>query len=548
MTGYAGLSDKRAYLQVLGSLLLNPMLMDDVDRQLDSEDFNTEPFYKIVYVAIYNLYQQGVEKIDEYAIDSYLVKFPNEYEIFQSNKGLDWIHDAKDMAILENYDYYYHRVKKFSLLRYYEDSGLNTSNIYDVTKADSIEENQKFDDLTEQDIVDKVENHFVVNPKARFCNMQSVESSQAGMGLDEMIDEYLTVPDYGYSMSSPAGNTLCRGLRCGLYLRSAHTGVGKTRTFIMEAANFAVPYKYDNKQHKFIYTGHCTSTVYIGTEGSLKSFKRILLAAVSGVNEEHILKGEYKDGELEIVRQSSKYISEAPLEMVYIDEFSINDIENLAKKYVLQKDIKILIFDYIQMTTKMMISMTSKAKTKIAEYQVILDFSRRMKQLSERLGIAILSGMQLRPDTKEARYKDETCLQSAKAVVQKADVNIILSKPTKAEKQKLEKITRNMMKCPEVNLLQWYSKIRDGSLVSVIVASHIDLGCLYMEDLFVMDYDFNLLPLEFTKIEELKDEEVEQIVKDNSRELKIEDDVQDEDTDSDDDEEEEVLTNAKFNW
>ena len=539
MTNCAGLSDKRAYLQVLGCLLQNPMLMDDVDMPLETTDFDTEQFYKIIFVAIYNLFQQGVENIDEYAIDSYLSNYSKEYDIFQSNKGLEWIVDAKDMSSLENYSYYYHRVKKFSLLRYYEKNGLDTTPIYDLTKSDTNEENDKFDKLTEQSIVDRIETAFVIEPKAHYCSMQDVEASQAGAGLDDIIDGYLQTPDYGYSMCSLAMNTICRGLRVGLYLRSEHSNIGKTRTFAMDVANFSIPYKYNHETKKFDYTGHSTPTLYINTEDGLKKVKRIISSCVSGVDDKHILEGKYEKGELERVRKANEYIKSAPLDLVYYSDFTIEDIENIIKKYVLQKGVKIVVFDYVQMTSKMWASKNRMEH----EYQAILEACRRLKQLSEKLNIAILSGLQLKPDSKDAKYKDETCLQSAKAVVQKADVNIIMSKPNNAEKQKIEKITRNMMGCPEINFLQWCSKVRDGSLVSVIVCSHLDLGTFTIKDVFVTDYDFNLLPLEFTKIEEIKEEEVEQIVKENSREMIIteDEDIENEDTETDN-------TKYDFNW
>ena len=81
----------------------------------------------------------------------------------------------------------------------------------------------------------------------------------------------------------------------------------------MDAANFAIPYTYDLEQKEFIYTQHCVPTVYIGTEGSLKEFQTIILATVSGVDEEHINTGEYLQGELSRVQQASQYIKQSPL-------------------------------------------------------------------------------------------------------------------------------------------------------------------------------------------------------------------------------------------
>lgn len=517
MQELGGLCDKRAYLAVLGSLMQDPMRCDDTDRPLSKEDFSTEKFYQIIYISIFNLYQQGVERIDEYAIDSYLSNYNEQYKIFQENNGIIWVADAIQMAQLENYEYYYHRVRKFSLLRYYEGQGLDTSCLFDWKKFDTAEEQKKFDDITEEEIVDFIENKYVVEPKNNFCKAYSVVSAQAGKGMSEMIDELMEVPDYGYSLASLAFNTAARGGRLGkLYFISGGTGSGKSRNFLMNACAVSIPYKYDNENKQFIYTGQDTPTLYIGSEGSIPEFQSIVLACVSGVAEDKILMGMYEEDELERVRQAEEYISASPLYLVYCDEFTIADIENLIKSYVLQKGIRIAIFDYIQTTAKMMGDLTSRARIKLQEYQVLVQFAGRLKALAEKLDILVLSGSQLRPDAKELRYKDETALAGCKGMAQKCDVGTIISRPTPAEKKKIEKITDHMLGVPEVNMLMWVYKVRRGRLVSIIILQHIDLGTMRVKDICVTDFDFNLIDIDFTKIEQM-----DKVVEEKSRKLDL---------------------------
>ena len=80
-----GLVDKRAVLQVIGCLLKDSSLIDDINNPLSREEFNTEAFYELLFVAIYNLYMQGVTNVDEFAIDSYLSNYKDQYKIFQDN-------------------------------------------------------------------------------------------------------------------------------------------------------------------------------------------------------------------------------------------------------------------------------------------------------------------------------------------------------------------------------------------------------------------------------------------------------------------------------
>ena len=130
------LVDKRATLVVVGCLVQYPSLLDDIDRPLSRDDFSFEPFHDIIYSTIYNLYIQGCQKLDEYAIDSFVARFPNQYKIFQDNKGIEYISTAMELADIANYDYYYHRIKKYSLLRYYENLGYNTSTLFNLSEVD----------------------------------------------------------------------------------------------------------------------------------------------------------------------------------------------------------------------------------------------------------------------------------------------------------------------------------------------------------------------------------------------------------------------------
>ena len=515
---YEKLVDKRAYLNVIGCLLQEPTLIDDMDRPLDRSDFKTEDFYELLFVAIYNLYIQGCEKIDEFAIDSYLSNYQKQYKIFQDNHGLDYLVNAREIASLENYDYFYHRMRKFSLLRYYENRGLDVRRLvynYDLIEEKAVEEeNQKFDKYTEKDIVDIVDSELVIQPKMEYCSELLTYSIQAGKGMLELVDKLLETPDFGWSFASVGFNSVCRGARRGkFYLRSASTGTGKSRLFLMDACNFAVPYRYDDKKKEFVYTGHNTPTLYIGTEGSLQEFQTIVLAAVSGVDEEHILSGDYCKGEIERVKQAVQYIAESPLYLVYCDDYSITDIENIAKRYVLTYHVDIFIFDYLQSSLKLMSEIAGKTSVRMQEWQLLLIFSTRMKALAERLDIFILSGTQLSAEATDARYKDHTLLQGSKAIANKIDIGVIISIPNAVEKKKIEAITRYKIGIPEINLLQWCYKVRQGKLSRIIICSNMDKGTMRIKDCFAVDFDFKYVEIDFSNTDT---EEVEKIIKENS--------------------------------
>lgn len=523
------LIDKRAYLQVLGCLLKMPSLIDDIEHPLDKRDFwaGEEKLYMLIYVSIYNLYMQGCTVIDEYAIDSYLSNFKEQYSEFEKNNGINYILDCQEMATIENYDMNYHIIRKLSLLRYYESKGLDTKFIYDPTKANPEEQTVevlKFHEMNEQDIVTKVESIFIVEPKMNFCSNSLTSDAQAGDKLIELVDELCKEPDVGI----PATNSICtsisRGQRLGcFFLRSGTTGSSKTRQAIMDACNTAIPWEWDLKKKEWIYSGFSEPTLFIETEMTVNEVQTIILAKVSGVPEEHILYGDYKEDEKERVLKASEYIKSSPLYICCIDDFSISDIENIVKKYHVQYGVLYVYFDYIFATTRAIEELVKKTGMRLQEWQVVNMFSIRLKMLAVQLHIFIMSSTQLNGEAQDMKYKDARCLEGSKRVANKIDFGIISMRPTAAELKKIETITRNIVVCPEVNMLHWIYKCRRGKMSRIIVFSHINLDCLREEALFITDYDFNLIDVDITKIES-----IEKMIEKNSHKITNEDFLEEE--------------------
>ena len=440
-----GLACKRSYLAVIGCIMKDYSLLDDLQRPLSREDFNTEPFYELLFVAISNLYIQGCQLIDEFAVDSYLSGHTKQYEIFKINDGLEYLKSAREIASLENYDYFYHRLKKYTLFRFYEQKGYDTSKIVNFTLADPTElerQQQKFEELTEQQIIDQIESDLVLTPKMNFCSDSITTDVQAGQGLEELIKEYQQVPDIGIPLSSVALNTVSRGARLKkLYMRSSNQGGGKSRLAAADACSFSVPWYWNLKEHQWHYTGISEPTLYITTEMEVSEIQTLFLAYISGVNEEHIISGTYLPGEINRIRQASNYIRSSPLYLCHIPDFSIEDITNIIKKYKREKGVNYICFDYIHSSLKLMneISGTSHRRAS-REDQMLLFFSDKLKSLCNQLDVFIFTASLLNGEYDNAPVKDQRLLRGSKALADKLDLGCILLEPSRAEREKLKPI------------------------------------------------------------------------------------------------------------
>ena len=540
---YEALTDKRAYANTLGCLMKDPTLVEDIDRPLGREDFNTETFYELLFVAIYNLSMQGCKTIDEFAIDSYLSGFKDQYRIFQENRGLEYLNSVKEICSLENYDYYYHRLRKYSLLRYYEKQGLNTKFIYDTSIDDfhASEEQQKFDNYTEQDIVSMVESSLVINPTMKYCTSTLTTEVQAAEGGIELIEDLMKIPDVGLPLNNNGLNTVARGARKGcLYMRSLLQGQGKSRLAAGDACKMAVPYIYDKEKKKYIYTGLSEPTLYITTEMPVDEIQTILYATISKVNEEHILYGTYEKDELKRVKQAIEYIESSPLYIVHIPDFSIEDIKNIIKKYNREFGVEYFFFDYISTSLRLMSEINGKSRMGLKEHQLLLVFATELKTIAQQLDVFIFTASQLNGEAQMATYKDQNLLAGSKALANKLDVGIISMRPSRTEQEKLQTILQRKFNIPMPDIGHWVYKVRRGRLTHIIIWSKTNLGTMDEEALFVTDFDFNLIDIDFTQIEQ-----VEAKIQEHSVLASKVEDVPVEIEENDD---EPVQTKATFNW
>lgn len=226
---YSELNDPRSILQVIGCILLNPDLLDE--HPLEREDFEVEAFHEIVFASIYNLYQSGIQKIDDFAIDQFLSSYPNQYKIFNDNKGLEWLNDAIGFCEPENFMYYYKRLKKMSYLRYLNRMGVDTAFLYNpkIIEPEKLEkENAKFDAMDLEAMIDQVETRLITNAKLKFSSNGEHQGQLAGKGMRALKESFKQEPEFGLNFMDPITTTVARGARKKkFYLYSGSTGSGK---------------------------------------------------------------------------------------------------------------------------------------------------------------------------------------------------------------------------------------------------------------------------------------------------------------------------------
>jgi replicative DNA helicase len=108
--------DKNCNRQILGSLMQHPQFLSETDKySLTIDDFSTS-LEKYVFMAISGLYANGAKTINPIDVENFLETSPVAKNVFVKQKGIEYLQDSIDFSSVENFGYYYNKLKKFNLL------------------------------------------------------------------------------------------------------------------------------------------------------------------------------------------------------------------------------------------------------------------------------------------------------------------------------------------------------------------------------------------------------------------------------------------------
>ena len=389
------------------------------------------------------------------------------------------------------------------MLRAYDAYGVDVSDIYDAdnildTKKKQIQEDL-LDNSTLEQIADKIDNKIEMI-RLKYVDDVGGEAIQAGEGIIELIDSLKEHPEVGTPLYGPLINTVTRGARLKkFYLRSAPTGVGKSRTMIADACYIACNEIYDER-FGWIHNGTKEPTLYIATEQEKSEIQTMMLAFLSGVNEEHILNGTYERDEEERVRKAAQILTDSPLYIEELPDFSLKDIEDRIKKNIRDHDVKYVFHDYIHTSLKILEEITRRSGgVKLREDNILFMLSIRLKDICNQYGIFIMSATQLNGEYQNSETPDQNLLRGAKAIADKIDYGAILLPVKDEDLVKLDKILcTNVFEQPTIKMSVY--KNRRGRYKGIYLWCRADLGCCRVEPMFCTTYDYEMKSIDDIKI------------------------------------------------
>jgi len=495
--------DTAAIIQVIGNIYNHPSLFDFTDKYFFSEDDFPNEFHRIAFGSIYKLYELGAKQINLDNIHDYLASRPQYEAVFNQNRGYEWIKEIAEKAISSSFDYYYGRMKKMTLLREFDNHGINVRYLYDPDNILDTKKRQKQEELLDtmslEELAQKVINQ-VDEIRSKYVDNNTDESVNAGEGIFELIQDLKRHPEVGVPLYGPLINTVTRGARLKkFYLRSAATGTGKSRSLIADACYIACDKIYD-ENFGWINNGQKEPVLYITTEQDLGEVQTMMLAFLSNVNEEHILNGKYTGDEEERVLEAARILQDSPLYVDEMPDFSLQDVENRIKKAVRDFDIRYVVYDYIHTSMKILEEITKRSGgVKLREDNILFMMAIRLKDLCNQLEIFLLSATQLNADYQTSATPDQNLLRGAKSIGDKIDVGMILLNVRQEDLVALEPVLcSGCFDTPTLKISIY--KNRRGRWKGVYLWCKADLGTCRIQPMFCTGYDYELKEIENLKI------------------------------------------------
>ena len=496
--------DTSAIVQVIGNIYNNVSLLDFEDYHFNEDDF-PESFHRILFGAIFNLHSLGAKQITLNAIEDYLTQRPNSYAIYKTNKGHEYLEEISKQISPETFDYYYKRMKKFTLLRmYHEKCGMDLSNIYDIDNILNVKKKQAQEDWLDNtsleaiaDIIDQK----IMDIRLAYVDNANEIAENAGEGALELLEKLRDTPEMGYPLFSPLLTTVTRGARLKkFYLRSAATGLGKTRTMIADACSIACNELWSFEENRWVKNGNKEPTLFITTEQEKSEIQTMMIAFLSGVDEEHILTGSYEQQEWARVVYAAELLKDSPLYIQELPDFSMSDIEATIKRGIRDHEVRYVFFDYIHSSMKILQEVTSKAGVKgLREDNVLFMISIRLKDICNQYDVFIMSATQLNGGYTDAEKYDQNLLRGAKAIADKIDAGMILLSTSEGDLKALDNlIKQNHFEKPTLKLSIY--KNRRGRYKDVILWCKANLGTCRVEPIFMTDYQYKFIDVPVYKV------------------------------------------------
>ena len=480
------MTSKGTIQQILGSLMKHPQFLSEIDKySLSMADFSTK-FEKYIFTAIQGLWRNGAPKITAFDIESYMEANEGAKKLFEQQNGLEYLQDIEEFSNVENFPYYYAKLKKLNLLRDLKKQNFPVSEFYqeDLTAPDAAEINQRFEELTVADIITAVKKRLLVL-ESDYAGTEEVQEWDISGDIDDIVDSFGEDGSVGLPIQGSIFNRVIDGAqRSCLTIRSGASGTGKTRNAVADACLLAFPLRYNGATAQWEQVGSNQKVLFIITEQTDRQIKKMILAYLTDINESKFKYGRFTEEEKKVIEQGKQVMKEfaSNFILVRIPNPTIDLVKTKVREKVLLHDIGYVFYDYIFIGPALLNEFRGFG---VRNDEVLLMMATALKDLAVELDVCVFTATQVNANAdNNTNIRNEASLAGGRSTINKADNGAIMARPTKEELETLEPIIATYGK---PNLVTDIFKVRSGEWTQVRIWSIMDLGTMKREDLFITD-------------------------------------------------------------
>lgn len=499
----------------LGCLFKNPSLFSNSAYPLAKSDFSEIEMHKILFVCGQAISKTGCMDITALEVDNFVSSYPAQKEILDDNNFFEFIDTVKELCSLENFDYYYNIVRKFSLLRELKATGIEITKYYNEAEEET-KAQQNLNKWSLQDILSDIENStnkFRTKYDVRYVR----DEIKAGENTEELIERFKEVPSMGAMMQSGYLTTLFNGWNKGhLICRAGPSGAGKSRFSVADLCRVGATELWNNEANDFIVNSNYQSpTLFIATEQNIETeVQPMFYSAISGINYSDITNGLLTKEQENRVKKAGEIIRQSNLTITSMPRFTKQNIERKLREKVKEEGIGYCCFDYMEVQGDLSAEFKQNNSTIPRQDLILLDLASFLKMIAEDYNVGILTGQQLNDAWKDVRYIDESALAGGKATKFKLDAGSIIipierHKGLRKDYKILEpqfNIKRRGFgenRVPMPNMCEFIFKSRYGTFGDKCIKlwSYFNKGTFERFDYFCTDDENNIVKVPITEIQ-----------------------------------------------
>ena len=499
--------------QLLGALFKKPEILADSDSYLlGLEDF-PERLPRMIFGHLYNLYFNGMVKMDFESFVKEISKYPEQIEFFSQSQGEEFLLMAIEKGEVVNFDFYYNKIKKFSLLRDLEDAGFDISKWYseglmDIRQRELMEE--RLENASIHEIINSFQGTFF-DIETRFINKKTFKVASAASGLDKMFEGLGKEVTIGLQLNGEKLSTIVMGARKKKVMSmSGESGAGKSRYAIASACKLAYPILWDQRKQTWTKSGSNQKVMLITTELSEDEVQTIILAYISGVDEDRIISKKMTSDELKRVQQAMSIMKhfEENFFIFLMPDPNVQQLNINVRRFAIQYQLDAIFYDYIHTSPNLL---TEFSGARIREDVALMLLSTALKNLANEMNIFVWTGTQVNGEIEDGKIAGVEVIRGSKAIIDKVDVGMVLRKVGPADLKLVGMLSKQKGEAPTHSID--FFKNRRGKHNKVRLWIKLNLGTGRTQELFLTDeygalIDFDLLLAEDSEVNKIVIEEI----------------------------------------